>query len=115
MTIATDPSPEFAGYAHPERLVSTEWLAEHLGEPGLAVVESDEDVLLYDTGHIPGSVKIDWHTDLNDPVIRDYVSSERFAELLGSKGRVFSYKPRPALPHPFASQEDPHGRCGRHV
>ena len=86
MTIETDPSPEFAGYAHPERLVTTEWLAAHLGEPGLAVVESDEDVLLYETGHIPGSVKIDWHTDLNDPVIRDYVSSERFAELLGSKG-----------------------------
>ena len=86
MTIETDPSPEFAGYAHPERLVSTDWLAAHLGEPGLVVVESDEDVLLYETGHIPGSVKIDWHTDLNDPVVRDYVSSERFAELLGSKG-----------------------------
>jgi thiosulfate/3-mercaptopyruvate sulfurtransferase len=86
MTIETDPSPEFAGYAHPERLVSTQWLAEHRGEPGLVVVESDEDVLLYDTGHIPGSVKVDWHTDLNDPVVRDYVSPERFAELLGSKG-----------------------------
>ena len=86
MAIAPDPSTDFAGYAHPERLVSTEWLAEHLGEPGLVVVESDEDVLLYDTGHIPGSVKIDWHTDLNDPVVRDYVSPERFAELLGAKG-----------------------------
>ena len=49
------------------------WLAEHLGDPGLVVVESDEDVLLYDTGHIPGAVKVDWHTDLNDPVTRDYV------------------------------------------
>jgi thiosulfate/3-mercaptopyruvate sulfurtransferase len=86
MAIAPDPSSDFAGYAHPERLVSTGWLAEHLGEPGLVVVESDEDVLLYDTGHIPGAVKIDWHTDLNDPVVRDYVSPERFAELLGSKG-----------------------------
>jgi thiosulfate/3-mercaptopyruvate sulfurtransferase len=86
MAIAPDPSTDFTGYAHPERLVSTGWLAEHLGEPGLAVVESDEDVLLYDTGHIPGSVKIDWHTDLNDPVVRDYVSPERFAELLGAKG-----------------------------
>ena len=47
MAIATDPSSDFAGYAHPERLVSTGWLAEHLGEPGLVVVESDEDVLLY--------------------------------------------------------------------
>ncbi|GIT80257.1 sulfurtransferase [Leifsonia sp. LS1] len=86
MAIETDPSTDFADYAHPERLVSTAWLAEHLGEPGLVVVESDEDVLLYDTGHIPGAVKIDWHTDLNDPVVRDYVSGERFAELLGSKG-----------------------------
>jgi thiosulfate/3-mercaptopyruvate sulfurtransferase len=86
MAIAHDPSPDFTGYAHPERLVSTGWLAEHLGEPGLVVVESDEDVLLYDTGHISGAVKIDWHTDLNDPVVRDYVSAERFAELLGSKG-----------------------------
>ncbi|MFC4244491.1 sulfurtransferase [Gryllotalpicola reticulitermitis] len=86
MPVATDPSEKFAAYAHPERLVSTEWLAEHLGEPGLAVVESDEDVLLYETGHIPGAVKIDWHTDLNDPVVRDYISSARFAEVLGSKG-----------------------------
>ncbi len=86
MAIAPDPSTDFAGYAHPERLVSTGWLAEHLGEPGLVVVESDEDILLYETGHIPGSVKIDWHTDLNDPVVRDYVSSERFADLLGGKG-----------------------------
>ena len=76
MAIETDPSTDFVDYAHPERLVSTAWLAEHLGEPGLVVVESDEDVLLYDTGHIPGAVKIDWHTDLNDPVVRDYVSAE---------------------------------------
>lgn len=86
MAIETDPSTDFADYAHPERLVSTGWLAEHRGEPGLVVVESDEDVLLYETGHIPGAVKIDWHTDLNDPVVRDYVSGERFAELLGPKG-----------------------------
>ncbi|MET0989233.1 MAG: sulfurtransferase [Glaciihabitans sp.] len=86
MTVEFDPSPRFAGYAHPERLVSTDWLQSHLGEPGLVVVESDEDVLLYETGHIPGSVKIDWHTDLNDPVQRDYIDGEAFAALLGSKG-----------------------------
>jgi thiosulfate/3-mercaptopyruvate sulfurtransferase len=86
MAIEADSSPSFADYAHPERLVSTEWLQEHLGAPGLVVVESDEDVLLYDTGHIPGSVKIDWHTDLNDPVERDFVNSEAFARLAGSKG-----------------------------
>ncbi len=81
-----DPDPKLAQYAHPERLVTTAWLAEHLGEPGLAVVESDEDVLLYDTGHIPGAVKVDWHTELNDEVTRDYVDGERFAELVGAKG-----------------------------
>lgn len=79
-------SPKFAEYAEPGRLVSTEWLAAHLGAPGLVVVESDEDVLLYETGHIPGAVKIDWHTELNDPVVRDYVDGEGFAELLSRKG-----------------------------
>jgi thiosulfate/3-mercaptopyruvate sulfurtransferase len=86
MSIEVDPSPAFADYAHPDRLVSTEWLQENLGRPGLVVVESDEDVLLYETGHIPGAVKIDWHTDLNDQVQRDYVDGERFAELLSAKG-----------------------------
>ena len=86
MALPRDDSPKFAEYAHPERLVSTAWLAEHLGEPGLVVVESDEDVLLYETGHIPGAVKIDWHTDLNDPVTRDYIGGEAFAALLGGKG-----------------------------
>nr|BFE64285.1 sulfurtransferase [Dactylosporangium thailandense] len=73
-------------YAHPERVVSTDWLAEHLGEPGLVVVESDEDVLLYDTGHIPGAVKVDWHTELNDQVTRDYLDAENFAALCRRKG-----------------------------
>lgn len=86
MAVEFDPAARLAEYAHPERLVTTEWLAERLDRPGLVVVESDEDVLLYETGHIPGAVKVDWHTELNDPVVRDYVSSERFAELLGSKG-----------------------------
>jgi len=83
---ADDRQQKFAGYAHPDRLVSTQWLADHLGEPGLVVVESDEDVLLYETGHIPGAVKVDWHTELNDPVIRDYVDGEGFAALLSRKG-----------------------------
>ncbi|MET4157945.1 sulfurtransferase [Agromyces sp. PvR057] len=86
MSAELDASAKFAEYAHPERLVSTQWLADHLGEPGLVVVESDEDVLLYETGHIPGSVKVDWHTELNDPVVRDYLDGEQFAALLGSKG-----------------------------
>jgi thiosulfate/3-mercaptopyruvate sulfurtransferase len=86
MSTATDPTPKFREYAHPERLVSTGWLAEHLDDPEVAVVESDEDVLLYETGHIPGAIKIDWHTDLNDPVTRDYIEGEAFAQLLGSRG-----------------------------
>jgi thiosulfate/3-mercaptopyruvate sulfurtransferase len=86
MSVEFDTAAKFTEYAHPERLVSTEWLEQHLGEPGLVVVESDEDVLLYETGHIPGAVKIDWHTELNDPVVRDYLNGEQFAALLGSKG-----------------------------
>ncbi len=86
MSIEFDPSAKFSEYAHPEVLVSTDWLSQNLGRDGLVVVESDEDVLLYDLGHIPGAVKIDWHTDLNDPVLRDYVSDEAFAALLSSKG-----------------------------
>ena len=73
-------------YAHPESLVSTEWLAEHLNDANIRIVESNEDILLYDTGHIPGAVKIDWTTDLNDPVVRDYIDRERLQKLLRSKG-----------------------------
>lgn len=86
MSIELDPAPKFAAYAHSERLVGTEWLQAHLRTPGLVVVESDEDVLLYETGHIPGAVKIDWHTDLNDPVERDFIGSAAFASVVGSKG-----------------------------
>ncbi len=86
MSVALDPSPKFAEYAHPEVLVSTEWLAQNKDLPNLVVVESDEDVLLYEAGHIPGAVKIDWHTDLNDPVTRDYVDGESFAKLMSRVG-----------------------------
>ncbi len=84
--LAPEQNPDFADYAHPERLVSTDWVAEHLNEPGLKIVESDEDVLLYDSGHLRGSVKVDWHTELNDPVTRDYVDGEGFATLMSAKG-----------------------------
>lgn len=86
MPASLDSSEKFAAYAHPERLVSTEWLAEHLDDPELVVVESDEDVLLYETGHIPGAVKVDWHADLNDPLVRDYLDAEAFASLMSAKG-----------------------------
>jgi len=86
MALPPDTDPKLAEYVHPERLVTTEWLAQNLGTDGLVVVESDEDVLLYDTGHIPGAVKVDWHTELNDPVTRDYVDGERFAQLCAERG-----------------------------
>jgi thiosulfate/3-mercaptopyruvate sulfurtransferase len=74
------------GYAHPEVLVSTDWAAEHLNDPKVRLIESNEDILLYDTGHIPGAVKLDWTTDLNDPVVRDYIDRERLQKLLRAKG-----------------------------
>ena len=84
--LPADPSPTLSDYAHPERLVTADWLSSNMGTPGLAIVESDEDVLLYDVGHIPGAVKIDWHTDLNDPRVRDYITGEQFADLMDRKG-----------------------------
>jgi len=84
--LPADPDPALQSYAHPERLVTADWLSANLGRPGLVIVESDEDVLLYDTGHIPGAVKIDWHTDLNDPHVRDYINGAQFAELMDRKG-----------------------------
>ena len=85
MTTETKPIDE-RGYAHPEALVSTAWVAEHLDDPGVRIVESDEDVLLYDTGHIPGAVKIDWHSDLQAPLERDYLDAAAFAALMRAKG-----------------------------
>jgi thiosulfate/3-mercaptopyruvate sulfurtransferase len=84
--LPADPSPTLKDYVHPERLVTPDWLSAHLGSTGLAIVESDEDVLLYDVGHIPGAVKVDWHTDLNDPAVRDYITGEQFADLMNRKG-----------------------------
>lgn len=86
MTAQTDTQSKLAAYAHPERLVTTDWLAEHLGEDNLVVLESNEDILLYDTGHIPGAHKLDWHLDLNDQYSRDYVDGQRFAEVMGERG-----------------------------
>ncbi|MCX6391325.1 MAG: sulfurtransferase [Actinobacteria bacterium] len=86
MTLAADTAPKLQAYAHPERLVTTDWLAEHLGDDGLVVIESNEDVLLYRTGHIPGAHHVDWHLDLNDDVMRDYVSPEAFAAMCSARG-----------------------------
>jgi thiosulfate/3-mercaptopyruvate sulfurtransferase len=73
-------------YAHPESLVSTDWVAEHLTDPKVRIIESNEDVLLYDTGHIPGAVHVDWRKDLNDQTVRDYIDPEGFSKLAESIG-----------------------------
>ncbi len=75
-----------ADFVNPDVLVSTEWVSEHTNDPKVRIVESDEDVLLYDTGHIPGAVKVDWHSDLNDERIRDYVDAKGFARLMANLG-----------------------------
>jgi thiosulfate/3-mercaptopyruvate sulfurtransferase len=82
----TDDAVRAKGYAHPEALVTTAWLAEHLADPKVRTIESDEDVLLYDVGHIPGAQKVDWHLDLNDAVMRDYVSRDQFEALVRRLG-----------------------------
>ena len=72
-------------YAHPEVLVSADWVEEHLNDPKVRIVESDEDLLLYDLGHVPGAVRIDWQGDLQDQIVRDYIDAEKFAELCCSQ------------------------------
>jgi len=81
-----DPAITSKGYAHPEYLVSTEWLAAHLTEPSLRLLECNEDVLLYAVEHIPGAQKLDWHIDLNDQIERDYVARAGFEQLLRARG-----------------------------
>lgn len=86
MSAPTETNEKFSEYVHPEVLVSTQWVNDHLTNPDVVIVESDEDVLLYEIGHIPGAVKVDWHTELNDPVVRDYIQGPAFSELMRSKG-----------------------------
>lgn len=73
-------------YARPEALVTTDWVAEHLNDPNVRIVESNEDPLLYSAGHIPGAVHIDWVTDLNDNVRRDYLDKDNFEALMAKYG-----------------------------
>ena len=75
-----------ADYANPDVLVSTDWVEEHINDPDIVIVESDEDLLLYEIGHIRNSVKFDWQTELQDQLVRDYVSRENFETLLSEKG-----------------------------
>lgn len=70
------------GYANPDVLVTTEWVATHLDDPAVRIVESNEDPLLYAAGHIPGAVEVDWTRDLNHPLRRDYLEREGFDALM---------------------------------
>lgn len=74
------------GYAIPDVLVSTAWVQQHLNDPDIRLVESNEDSLLYATGHLPGAVEIDWTRDLNDPLRRDYLDREHFEALMSRSG-----------------------------
>jgi thiosulfate/3-mercaptopyruvate sulfurtransferase len=73
-------------YAHPEYLVDTEWVSQHLNDPKVRIVESDEDALLYAVGHIPGAVQVDWFTTLQHPLRRDFVTKEQFEEVCSKAG-----------------------------
>ena len=75
-----------ADYANPDVLVSTDWVLEHAQDPDVRVIEVNEDVLLYDTGHAPGSVKIDWLNDLWDDTIREFIQPDELATLFESLG-----------------------------
>ena len=73
-------------YAYPDYLVDTEWVAEHLKDPAVRIVESDEDALLYELGHIPGAVKVDWFTSLQHPIRRDFLSVKDLEQLFSNLG-----------------------------
>ncbi len=73
-------------YVHPEVLVETHWVAEHLNDPKIRLVEADEDTQLYETGHLPGAVKVEWNTSLQDPLERNILSREAFENLCGALG-----------------------------
>jgi thiosulfate/3-mercaptopyruvate sulfurtransferase len=75
-----------AGYANPDALVETDWLAEHLGDPKVRVIEVDEDVTAYEKGHIPGAIRWQWFSDLHNPVRRDLVDQEGLEQLLSRSG-----------------------------
>ena len=73
-------------YAHPEYLVETDWVAEHLNDPQVRIIESDEDALLYKMGHIPGAVQVDWFTTLQHPLRRDFLTKEQFESFCSEVG-----------------------------
>jgi thiosulfate/3-mercaptopyruvate sulfurtransferase len=84
--VQSQTAPAEQGYANPDVLVETDWVAAHLDDANVRLVESDEDVLLYEIGHIPGAVKLDWHTDQQSQLIRDFVTKEEFEQLMSARG-----------------------------
>lgn len=83
---ATSGKNAGSGYVHPEVLVETGWVAEHLNDSSLRLIEADEDVLLYEVGHLPGAVKLDWHVDVQDKLSRDFINQHDFEQLMGRWG-----------------------------
>ncbi len=75
-----------SNYVYPEVLVDSQWVVDHRDDPNVRIVESDEDILLYNTGHIPNAIKIDWQLDLQDQLKRDYINKEKFEQLMSEKG-----------------------------
>jgi thiosulfate/3-mercaptopyruvate sulfurtransferase len=83
---ATTGANASSSYIHPEVLVETSWVAAHLNDGSLRLIEADEDVLLYEIGHLPGAVKLDWHVDVQDPVSRDFIDQQGFENLMSRWG-----------------------------
>src|SRR5690606_38493723 len=85
-TVQPDTNPAFADFAHPEVLVTTQWVADHLDDPNVRILESDEDIMLYEVGHIPGALKLDWLTQMQQEVDRDFVDKAGFEALCNERG-----------------------------
>src|SRR5215813_441984 len=85
-SVQKEASGTMSKYVHPEVLVDSQWVADHLNDPNVRLIEASEDVLLYEVGHIPGAVKLDWHVDVQDPLTRDFVDQEGLEMLLGGWG-----------------------------
>ena len=83
---ATSGRSASSGYVHPEVLVETSWVADHLNDSSIRLIEADEDVLLYEIGHLPGAVKLDWHVDVQDPISRDFLDQQDFEQLMSRWG-----------------------------
>ncbi len=83
---ATSGAHSTSGYVHPEVLVETSWVAEHLNDSSIRLIEADEDVLLYEIGHLPGAAKLDWHVDVQNPLPRDFIDQQSFEKLMSRWG-----------------------------